>query len=71
MSRLNKTPNMPVDSEADDVQVDKETGEPIGIAPEGELTEDEIAEKDKVSPDDALRIDPKSRIPRPVQPDLA
>jgi hypothetical protein len=55
----------------DDEQVNEETGEPSGVAPHGAKTEGEIEEKKTDDEDDALRIDPNSRIPRPVPPDLA
>lgn len=50
-----------------DVQIDEETGRPVAIEPDGEKdnTEPEVPESER------LRIDPDSRIPRPVQPDLA
>lgn len=47
---------------------DEETGQPVAIVPDGEK---ENADGDRATPDDSLKIDPESRIPRPVQPDLA
>jgi hypothetical protein len=58
-------------TDPDDVQRDAETGAPIAIPPNGAKTEGEIDEKANADPDEAARIDPHSRIPRPVQPDLA
>lgn len=55
----------------DNIQRDRETGEPVGIAPVGEKSEGEIKDDRKVPKDEALKIDPESRIPRPPQPDLA
>ena len=55
----------------DDVQRDTGTGAPVGIAPNGAKTEGEIEEKINADPAKAARIDPESRIPRPVLPDLA
>lgn len=50
-----------------DMQIDKETGLPVAIVPDGEKqdTTPEVPKKDR------LNIDPESRIPKPVQPDLA
>lgn len=50
-----------------DMQIDKETGLPVTVVPDGEKadTTPEVPEKDR------LKVDPDSRIPRPVQPDLA
>lgn len=59
--------NEPVMKNAHDMQIDGETGLPVTIVPDGEKAET----SDKVAPKDRLRIDPESRIPRPVQPDLA
>lgn len=64
-------PKQNPEADPDDVQRDPETGAQIGIAPNGAKTEGEIEEKTNADPDDAARIDPESRIPRPVQPDLA
>lgn len=50
-----------------DMQVDPETGRPLSIPPDGEKEN----RPDEVAADERLRIDPESRIPRPVQPDLA
>lgn len=50
-----------------DMQVDEETGRPVAIVPDGEKP----STRGSVNPDEALRIDPESRVPRPVQPDLA
>jgi hypothetical protein len=50
-----------------DMQIDKETGDPVTIPPDGEKKN----RPKGVAPEDRLRIDPESRIPRPVQPDLA
>lgn len=58
-------------ADLDDVQRDAETGAPVGIAPNGAKTEGEIEEKTNADPGKAARIDPESRIPRPVPPDLA
>jgi hypothetical protein len=49
-----------------DHQVEKDTGLPVNIAPDGEKQPEGDAK-----PEDALRIDPNSRIPKPVPPDLA
>lgn len=57
----------PVRGNPHDMQIDKETGLPVTITPDGEKARIEP----KVDPDDRLKIDPESRIPRPVQPDLA
>ncbi|MDB5525284.1 MAG: hypothetical protein JWM58_3047 [Rhizobium sp.] len=64
-------PTLNPDANRDDQQLNSETGEPVGIAPDGAKTEGEIDNKKTVNEDEALRIDPNSRIPRPVQPDLA
>lgn len=50
-----------------DMQIDEATGLPVKIVPDGEKEDD----RDHVDPNERLRIDPESRIPRPVQPDLA
>jgi hypothetical protein len=57
----------PVRGDDHDMQIDKDTGLPVAIVPDGEKqdTEPEVPEKDR------LNIDPESRIPKPVQPDLA
>lgn len=57
----------PVRNKTDDMQVDEETGLPVSITPDGEKEN----RPESVEPDERLRIDPESRIPRPVQPDLA
>ncbi|MGV3550655.1 hypothetical protein [Rhizobium sp.] len=57
----------PVMKNPHDMQIDKETGLPVAIVPDGEKE----PTRDKAEPTDKLRIDPDSRIPRPVQPDLA
>lgn len=51
-------------------QIDPQTGRPVPIAPFGELSDLEIEEGAR-DQEDAARIDPDSRIPRPPQPDLA
>lgn len=56
-----------IPAEVHDVQIDKETGLPVRIVPDGEKRND----GGTVPPSERLRIDPQSRIPRPVQPDLA
>jgi hypothetical protein len=58
----------PVMRNPHDMQIDKETGLPVAIAPDGEK---DHTHKDEVGADERLKIDPDSRIPRPVQPDLA
>ena len=58
----------PVMRNPHDMQIDEETGLPVAIAPDGEKEE---TGADKAAPDERLKIDPESRIPRPVQPDLA
>jgi hypothetical protein len=55
----------------DDEQLDAQTGKPVGVAPLGAKTESEIARDKNADKKDAAEIDPRSRIPRPVQPDLA
>jgi hypothetical protein len=57
----------PARDTVDDVQIDKETGLPVSIPPDGE----KVNRPDEVDADERLRVDPNSRIPRPVQPDLA
>lgn len=57
----------PVRGNPHDMQIDKETGLPVSIEPDGEKQET----GQPVSEDDRLKIDPESRVPRPVQPDLA
>jgi hypothetical protein len=57
----------PVIRNPHDMQIDKETGLPVTITPDGEKEDP----KDKAVPEKRLKIDPESRIPRPVQPDLA
>ena len=64
-------PTFNPDANSDDEQLTPATGEPVGVAPDGAKTEGEIEDKQTVDKDEALRIDPNSRIPRPVQPDLA
>ena len=60
--------NEPVMDNPHDMQIDKETGLPVTITPDGESKHPAT---DEVAPEERLRIDPDSRIPRPVQPDLA
>jgi len=60
-----------IKTDLDDVQRDVETGMPIDVAPNGAKTEGEIDDKRNADPRKAARIDPESRIPRPVPPDLA
>ena len=57
----------PVRGNPHDMQIDDETGLPVTIEPDGEKQdmEDHVPKKDR------LKVDPESRIPRPVQPDLA
>lgn len=57
----------PLRSDVGDMQVDEATGRPVPIAPDGEKEN----RPEKVDPEERLKIDPESRIPRPVQPDLA
>lgn len=57
----------PVMNNPHDMQIDAATGLPVAIAPDGE----KALSEDGIDPREALRIDPKSRIPTPVQPDLA
>lgn len=57
----------PVRGNPHDMQIDKETGLPVSIVPDGEKEQ----RPDKVQPEDRLKIDPESRVPCPVQPDLA
>lgn len=59
--------NEPVRGNPHDMQIDKATGLPVTIVPDGEKSNP----PDDVAPEDKLRIAPDSRIPRPVQPDLA
>lgn len=51
-----------------DMQIDEETGQPVSIAPDGEK---DTPARDQSETEKQLKIDPNSRIPRPVQPDLA
>lgn len=57
----------PVRGNDHNMQIDKETGLPVTVVPDGEKqdTTPEVPERDR------LRVDPESRIPKPVQPDLA
>lgn len=64
-------PNLKPDANKDDEQLDPETGKPVGVAPNGAKTEGEIDRERNADPDDAASIDPRSRVPRPAQPDLA
>lgn len=57
----------PVRRNLHDMQIDKETGLPVDIVPDGEKADT----KPEVPEDERLRVDPDSCIPRPVQPDLA
>jgi hypothetical protein len=57
----------PLRKDVDDMQIDEATGRPVSIAPDGEKEN----RPETVDPKERLRIDPESRIPRPVQPDLA
>jgi len=57
----------PIRDKTDDAQIDEETGLPVPITPDGEKEN----RPERVDPEERLRIDPESRIPRPVQPDLA
>jgi hypothetical protein len=50
-----------------DPQIDRDTGRPVAIAPDGEREND----PEEIDGRERLKIDPNSRIPRPVQPDLA
>ena len=59
--------NAPVRENKHDMQIDPETGQPVSIPPVGEKED----RPETVPPEERLRIDPESRIPRPVQPDLA
>jgi hypothetical protein len=54
-------------SDTDDMQIDPKTGRPVSIPPVGEKEN----RPERIAPEERLRIDPESRIPRPVQPDLA
>jgi len=56
-----------VRSDIRDMQIDEETGLPVSIPPDGEKED----RPEPVDPEERLKIDPESRIPRPVQPDLA
>jgi hypothetical protein len=64
-------PKLHSDANDDDEQLSEQTGQPFGIAPLGAKTEGEIEDKKNADKKDAAAIDPDSRIPRPVQPDLA
>lgn len=57
----------PVRGNLHDMRIDKDTGLPVSIPP-GDATENRSGRFD---PEGRLRIDPESRIPRPVPPDLA
>lgn len=57
----------PVRGNMHDMQIDKETGVPVSIPPDGAKQ----IRPEPVDAEERLRIDPRSRIPRPVQPDLA
>ena len=57
----------PAPDTSDDPQVDEETGRPVAIVPDGEKENS----PEEIDGEERLRIDPNSRIPRPVQPDLA
>lgn len=57
----------PVLNKSDDPQIDEGTGRPVAIAPDGEKEH----KPDEIDGEERLKIDPNSRIPRPVQPDLA
>ena len=57
----------PVTKNPHDMQIDQDTGLPVAIVPDGEKE----PTREKLDSEEALRIDPESRIPRPVQPDLA
>ena len=57
----------PVHDMPDDPQVDEDTGRPVAIVPDGEKEN----KAEEIDGDERLKIDPNSRIPRPVQPDLA
>lgn len=57
----------PVRNGSGDPQIDGETGRPVAIAPDGEKEN----KPEEIDGEERLRIDPNSRIPRPVQPDLA
>ena len=60
-------PGEPVHDIPDDPQVDESTGRPVAIVPDGEKEN----KAEEIDGDERLKIDPNSRIPRPVQPDLA
>jgi hypothetical protein len=57
----------PVRGNMHDMQIDKQTGLPVAIPPDGEKAK----QPGGVRPEDRLKTDPESRIPQPVQPDLA
>lgn len=60
--------NQPVMRNPHDMQIDEETGLPVTITPDGE----KVGKHDQdTAGKKGLKIDPDSRIPRPVQPDLA
>jgi hypothetical protein len=52
---------------SDDPQIDEETGRPVVIVPDGEKQN----RPEEIDGQEGLKIDPNSRIPRPVQPDVA
>lgn len=58
---------LPIRSDAEDMQTDEDSGLPVSIPPDGE----KLNPPERVDAEDRLKIDPESRIPRPVQPDLA
>jgi hypothetical protein len=64
-------PKLNPDANDDDEQLSERTGQPVGVVPLGAKTEGEIEDKKNADKKDAAAIDPDSRIPRPVQPDLA
>jgi hypothetical protein len=64
-------PKLNADANDDDEQLDEKTGQPVGVAPLGAKTEGEIERQKNADEKDAAEIDPRSRIPRPAQPDLA
>lgn len=66
-ARRSARPVNPARVRSGDPQVDEETGGPVAVVPDGEKANDPA----EVPPEARLRIDPESRIPRPVQPDLA
>lgn len=59
--------SQPLRDNPQDMQVDEETGRPVATVPDGEKAD----QAPEVPAKDRLKIDPDSRIPRPVQPDLA